>query len=210
MGELEILIRTEDISSKADFANLISRESGQEVSEEDLNTIEDFDEEENEDEVDKGPGLLARIKSYFAKKKESLKAIIPKKSESESSGEKTLTAAHKAPKIKTKQAKKRLKTSEAGTAGFIGRLFAFKLNLLLTMNVKELVLPLSGQEEIINNLVNKAVYLINPLILKLTEMIPASLADYAKYLDLLVDIDILTFLLLFMALGHSLERSYLE
>lgn len=200
MGDLEILIRTENISSKSDFAKLVSEESGEEVSVEDLINAEGYDEDE-EEEVEKGPGLVARIKSFFARKKESLQNAIPKKSESKSSGEKTLTAAHQAPVIKTKQRKKILKTSEAGTAGFVGRLFAFVLNLLIAMNVKDLILPMTGQEKTINDLLTKLVNLINPLILKVTEMIPASMAEYSKYLDYLVNLNILTFVSLFLVLN---------
>jgi len=203
MGELAIGIQSEEVASKEDYYKLVGAESDEEVDIDELMANDDF--EEDEEEKPKGPGLFARIKNFFALKKQALKNSLPKKkpkaAEDKSSSEKTLTAAHQAPAIKTKQKKKFLKTSEASTAGFIGRLFAFVLNLLITMNAKDLLLPITGQEKKITELMTKVSEMLAPLILKVTALLPASLAEYAKYLDYVTDVNILTFVALFLVLN---------
>ncbi|TNE97017.1 MAG: FHA domain-containing protein [Deltaproteobacteria bacterium] len=202
MGELELVIESQDIKSKEDFYNLVGQESDEEIDVDELIANDDFEEE-----VDKGPGLFARIKEFFAKKKEALKNALPKKKakasgdKKKSSSEKTLTAAHQAPAIKTKNKKKLFKTSDASAAGFVGRVFAFILNLLITMNAKDFLIPMTGQEQKITELMTKVSEMLAPLILKVTAMIPASLAEYAKWLDYLTNINILTFVSLFLVLN---------
>lgn len=202
MGELQIGINSEEVASKEDYYKLVGAESDEEVDIDELMANDDF--EDDEEEKPKGPSLFARIKSFFANKKQAFKNALPKKkpkaAEDKSTSEKTLTAAHQAPAIKTKK-KKFLKTSEASTAGFIGRLFAFVLNLLITMNAKDLLLPLTGQEKKITELITKVSEMLAPLILKVTALLPASLAEYAKYLDYIADINILTFVTLFLVLN---------
>ncbi len=196
MGELDITIESENISSKQDFYNLVGQESDEELDVDELIANDDFEEDE-----EKGPGLFARIKEFFSKKKESLKNALPKKPEKGSSGEKTLTAAHQAPAIKAKKQKGFLKGSNASAAGFIGRLLALVLNLLITMNAKEFLIPLSGQEKKISELLSKVSEMLAPLILKVTALLPASLAEYAKWLDYVADVNILTFVALFLVLN---------
>ncbi|MCO4792316.1 MAG: hypothetical protein KC493_01295 [Bacteriovoracaceae bacterium] len=198
LGELEIIVRSENIGSEKDFHSLVGHEADSEVDLDELLDDATGSRDVDTEKKPKGPSLIAKIKSFFKKKKKQVSDSIP--TPKKSSGEKTLTAAHSAPALKGKKNKKFLKSSEGTTAGFVGRIGAFCLNLLLTMNVISIALPLSGQTEMLNTQLTKLTNLISPLLLKVTALIPASLAEYSVHLDLLTNLDVLTFVLIFLSL----------